>query len=257
MLILKDRDGKIIEVVSSKFGFRKVEVKNSQLYVNGHPVLLKGVNRHEVHPKYGKTIPVETMIRDIELMKQYNINTVRTCHYPDDPEWYKLCDKYGLYVIDEANLETHGMGDELTKNPKWRAAYVDREVRLAERDKNHPSVIIWSMGNESWGGENFVAGKAAILAIDSSRPIHYEGYNEIADIESTMYPSVNELNEKGEVTSSKPFFMCEYAHAMGNAIGNLKEYWDVIESHKRLIGGCIWEWVDQGVKKQIPGEKNG
>lgn len=257
LLTLKDDDGKALEVISSKFGFRKVEIKNSRLYVNGHPVLLKGVNRHEVHPMYGKTIPLETMIRDIELMKQHNINTVRTCHYPDDPEWYKLCDKYGLYVVDEANLETHGAEDKLTKDPKWKAAYVDREVRLVQRDKNHPSVIIWSMGNESWDGKNFVAGRAAILAIDSSRPIHYEGYNEVADIESWMYPSVNTLREHGEEKSPKPFFMCEYAHAMGNAIGNLKEYWDVIESHPRLIGGCIWEWVDQGVNKAIPGDTTG
>jgi beta-galactosidase len=257
LLTLKDANGKVLEVLSSQFGFRKIEIKNSQLLVNGRPVLLKGVNRHEVHPKYGKTIPMETMIRDIELMKQYNINTVRTCHYPDDQKWYKLCDQYGLYVVDEANLETHGMEDQLTKDPKWKAAYIDREVRLVERDKNHPSVIVWSMGNESWGGENFVAGKAAMLAIDSSRPIHYEGYNEIADIESIMYPSVSELDKEGERSSAKPFFMCEYAHAMGNAIGDLKEYWDVIESHKRLVGGCIWEWVDQGVNKRIPGDPTG
>jgi beta-galactosidase len=257
VLVLKDNKGNMLQVLGSKFGFRKVEIKNRQLYVNGEPVLLKGVNRHEVHPRYGKAIPVASMIRDIELMKQYNINTVRTCHYPNDPAWYNLCDKYGLYVVDEANLETHGAEDKLTKNPAWKAAYIDREIRLVERDKNHPSVIIWSMGNESWGGENFVAGKAAILAIDSSRPIHYEGYNDIADIESTMYPSVNTLQQEGEKASAKPFFMCEYAHAMGNAIGNLKEYWDVIESHQRLIGGCIWEWVDQGVNKLVPGTITG
>lgn len=254
---LKDKYGKVKEVLASEFGFRKIEIKDSRLLVNGKPVLLKGVNRHEVHPAYGKTVPLATMIRDIELMKQNNINTVRTCHYPDAPEWYKLCDEYGLYVIDEANLETHGMGDQLTKDPKWKPAYVDREVRLVERDKNHPSVIIWSMGNESWGGENFVAGKAAILAIDSSRPIHYEGQNEIADIESSMYPSIGDLIKEGEKQLPKPFFMCEYAHAMGNAIGDLKEYWDAIESHKRLIGGCIWEWVDQGVNKPIPGDTTG
>ncbi|WPU96116.1 glycoside hydrolase family 2 TIM barrel-domain containing protein [Mucilaginibacter sabulilitoris] len=254
---LKNKSGAIQEVLSSDFGFRKVEIKDSRLFVNGKPILLKGVNRHEVHPKYGKTVPMATMIRDIELMKQYNINTVRTCHYPDDPAWYKLCDEYGLYVIDEANLETHGMGDELTKNPKWKPAYVDREVRLVERDKNHPSVIIWSMGNESWGGENFVAGRAAILALDRSRPIHYEGQNDLADIESSMYPSISDLTKEGEKESPKPFFMCEYAHAMGNAIGDLKEYWDAIESHKRLIGGCIWEWVDQGVNKTIPGDTSG
>ncbi|MDO3628249.1 glycoside hydrolase family 2 TIM barrel-domain containing protein [Mucilaginibacter sp. BT774] len=257
VLTLKDKSGAVQEVVTSEFGFRKVEIKDSRLFVNGKPVLLKGVNRHEVHPAYGKTVPLATMIRDIELMKQYNINTVRTCHYPDDPAWYKLCDEYGLYVIDEANLETHGMGDQLTKDPKWKPAYLDREVRLVERDKNHPSVIIWSMGNESWGGENFVAGRKAILAIDHSRPIHYEGQNEVADIESSMYPSVATLTEEGEKQSAKPFFMCEYAHAMGNAIGDLKEYWDVIESHKRLIGGCIWEWVDQGVNKPIPGDTAG
>ncbi len=254
---LKDRNGKVLEVLTSTYGFKKVETKNSQLYVNGKPVLLKGVNRHEVHPKYGKTIPKETMIRDIELMKKYNINTVRTCHYPNDPVWYQLCNEYGLYVIDEANVETHGIGDQLSKDPKWKAAFVDRHVSLVQRDKNHPSVLIWSLGNESWGGDNFVAGKAAIRAIDPSRPIHYEGYNEIADIESSMYPSVNTLIEYANQTSNKPFFMCEYAHAMGNAVGNLREYWDVIESHKRLIGGCIWEWVDQGVNKLIPGTKTG
>ncbi|MFS2186792.1 glycoside hydrolase family 2 TIM barrel-domain containing protein [Mucilaginibacter sp. Mucisp84] len=254
---LKNKKGEILEVMASEFGFRKVEIKDSRLFVNGNPILLKGVNRHEVHPKYGKTIPMATMIRDIELMKQYNINTVRTCHYPNDPAWYKLCDEYGLYVIDEANLETHGMGDELTKNPSWKPAYVDRETRLVERDKNHPSVIIWSMGNESWRGENFVDGRAAILALDQSRPIHYEGQNDVADIESSMYPSIGDLTKEGEKESPKPFFMCEYAHAMGNAIGDLKEYWETIESHKRLIGGCIWEWVDQGVNKTIPGDTSG
>ena len=257
VLTLKNKNGGIEEVLASEFGFRKVEIKDSRLFVNGKPVLLKGVNRHEVHPAYGKTVPLATMIRDIQLMKQYNINTVRTCHYPDDPAWYKLCDEYGLYVIDEANLETHGMEDKLTRDPKWKPAYIDREVRLVERDKNHPSVIIWSMGNESWGGENFVAGRAAILNLDKSRPIHYEGQNEIADIESSMYPSVATLTEEGEKQSPKPFFMCEYAHAMGNAVGDLKEYWDAIESHKRLIGGCIWEWVDQGVNKAIPGDTKG
>ena len=257
VLTLKKKNGTILETLVSDFGFRKIEIRDSRLYVNGRPILLKGVNRHEVHPAYGKTVPTATMIRDIELMKQFNINTVRTCHYPDAPEWYRLCDRYGLYVIDEANLETHGMEDKLTKDPRWKAAYVDRETRLVERDKNHPSVIIWSMGNESWGGINFVAGRAAILDLDHSRPIHYQGDNDLADIESTMYPSVRELTEEGEKASPKPFFMCEYAHAMGNAIGNLKEYWEVIESHPRLIGGCIWEWADQGVNKAVPGDSTG
>ena len=254
---LKDEKGNVMETTISSFGIRKVEIKDSRLFVNGQPVLLKGVNRHEVHPAYGKAVPLATMIRDIQLMKQYNINTVRTCHYPNDPEWYRLCDEYGLYVIDEANVETHGAWDMLTKDPKWTAAFVDREVSLVQRDKNHPSVIIWSMGNESWGGLNFVEGKKAILAIDSSRPVHYEGYNQIADIESSMYPSVDTLISEGKKVSPKPFFMCEYAHAMGNAVGDLKEYWQAIESHKRLIGGCIWEWVDQGVDKPIPGDTTG
>ena len=257
VLRLRDGGGRVLETLSTDFGFRRVEIRDSRLYVNNKPILLKGVNRHEVHPAYGKTIPLATMIRDITLMKQYNINTVRTCHYPDDPMWYRLCDRYGLYVIDEANLETHGMEDKLTKDPRWKAAYVNRETSLVERDKNHPCVIIWSMGNESWGGENFVAGRAAIRALDTSRPIHYEGQNEVADIESTMYPSVRALAQAGEQPSAKPFFMCEYAHAMGNAIGNLREYWDVIAAHKRLIGGCIWEWVDQGVNKRIPGDPSG
>lgn len=257
VLTLKDNKGKVQEVLSSGFGFRKVEIKDSRLFVNGKPILLKGVNRHEVHPQYGKTIPLATMIKDLELMKQHNINTVRTSHYPNDPAWYRLCDEYGMYVIDEANVETHGMDSQLTQNPKWKAAYIDREVSLVERDKNHPSVIIWSMGNESWGGENFVAGKQAILDLDTSRPIHYEGQNDISDIESIMYPSIPTLIAAGEKKSDKPFFMCEYAHAMGNALGDFKEYWEAIESHKRLIGGCIWEWVDQGVNMAVPGDATG
>jgi beta-galactosidase len=257
VLTLKDEKGNLLEAITSTFGFRKIVIKDSRLLVNGQPVLLKGVNRHEVHPAYGKAVPLATMIQDITLMKQHNINTVRTSHYPNDPEWYRLCDEYGMYVIDEANIETHGAWDMLTKDPTWAAAYIDRETALVQRDKNHPSVIIWSLANESWGGENFVAGKKAIVSIDPSRPIHYEGYNEIADMESSMYPSINTLIAAGEKDTTVPFFMCEYAHAMGNAVGDLKEYWEAIESHKRLIGGCIWEWVDQGVNKPIPGDTTG
>ena len=189
--------------------------------------------------------------RDIKLFKQFNLNTVRTSHYPNDPRWYELCDEYGLYVIDEANIESHGMGygkESLAHQPTWKEAHVDRMVSLVQRDKNHPSVIIWSMGNEAGPGENFAACRAAALAIDSTRPIHYERDNANADIDSTMYPSVEWLTQAGQSDSPKPFIMCEYAHAMGNAVGNLQEYWDAIESSKRLIGGCIWDWVDQGLR---------
>ena len=253
LISLTDKSGQVTEVLTAKFGFRKVEIKDSRLWVNGKPVLLKGVNRHETHPQFGKAVPYASMLEDIILMKQNNINTVRTSHYPNDPRWYQLCDAYGLYVIDEANLETHGASDKLGNSESWRPAYVARHTRMVQRDKNHPSVIIWSLGNESWGHENFKAGRAAVLAIDTTRPIHFESYNEVADIESTMYPSVASLLKSGQKVSDKPFLMCEYGHAMGNAVGNLKEYWEVIENHPRLIGGCIWEWVDHGLNQQIPG----
>ncbi len=247
-------DGAVNEVLSHRVGFRKVEIKDSRLWVNGVPVLLKGVNRHEHDPDTGHTVSVASMIQDIKLMKQFNINTVRTCHYPDDPVWYDLCDEYGLYVIDEANIESHGMGYNLERTlgnkPIWEKAHVDRMVRMMERDKNHPSLIIWSMGNEAGSGCNFAATAQAARALDRSRPIHYERQNELADIDSTMYPHVNWLISRGKNDNGKPFLMCEYAHAMGNSVGNLQEYWDAIETYKPLIGGCIWDWVDQGLRKQ-------
>lgn len=255
-LTLKDAKGQTLETITTPFGFRKVEIANSQLLVNGEPILLKGVNRHEIHPVLGKAVTIESMIQDILLMKQHNVNTVRTCHYPNDPVWLSLCDAYGLYVIGEANHETHGH-QRIATYPSWRPAIVDRTVRLVERDKNHPSVIIWSLGNEAGGGDNFVAARAAVRQLDLSRPIHYEGMNSVGDIESNMYPSVNYIIERGKAASEKPYFMCEYAHAMGNSVGNLKEYWDAIESHQRLIGGCIWEWVDQGVSAPVPGDNSG
>lgn len=256
IFVVKDSKGIIQEVLGSGFGFRKIEIKDQQLWVNGKSVKLKGVNRHEHDPLTGRYVSLESMIKDITLFKQFNVNTVRTCHYPDHPDFYKLCDKYGVYVIDEANVESHGMGygeASLGHDVAWQKAHVDRQVSMVQRDKNHPSIIIWSMGNEAGPGVNFVACREAILNIDSSRPIHYERYNEIADIESTMYPSVEWLDNTGKKDKPKPFFMCEYAHAMGNAVGNLKEYWDVIESHDRLIGGCIWDWVDQGLTLKVPG----
>ncbi len=259
IFVVKDSKGVSREVLASDFGFRKIEIRDQQLWVNGKSVKLKGVNRHEHDPFTGRYVSLESMITDVTLFKQFNVNTVRTCHYPDHPDFYKLCDKYGIYVIDEANVESHGMGygkESLGHDPAWQKAHVDRQISMVQRDKNHPSIIIWSMGNEAGPGVNFVACREAILSIDSSRPIHYERYNEVADIESTMYPSVEWLDNTGKEDNPKPFIMCEYAHAMGNAVGNLQEYWDVIESHDRLIGGCIWDWVDQGLAVKVPGSDN-
>jgi beta-galactosidase len=260
LLTLKNSDGDPIEVVTCRMGFREVEIVNSRLYVNGKCVLLKGANRHEHDPDNGRYVDEKSMMADILLFKRFNLNTVRTCHYPDNPRWYELCDEYGIYVIDEANIESHGMGygrESLGHAPTWEKAHVDRMTSMVQRDKNHPSVIIWSMGNEAGPGENFEACREATLALDTTRPIHYERYNQAADIDSCMYPSVEWLENVGNSDSEKPFVMCEYAHAMGNAVGNLQEYWDAIENSKRLIGGCIWDWVDQGlrVRDRKPGEK--
>jgi len=257
VFVLKNASGKTLEVIASPFGFRKIEIKDSQLCVNGKSVKLKGVNRHDLDPVNGRYITYESMLQDIKLFKQFNINTVRTCHYPNHPDFYKLCDRYGIYMVSEANLESHGMGyDEgsLGHVVSWEKAHVDRVVSMVKSFRNHPAVIIWSLGNEAGKGVNFEACRKAALKLDASRPIHYQGYNEVADIESTMYPSVESLDEIGDKNDLKPFFVCEYAHAMGNAVGNLQEYWDVIEKHNRLIGGCIWDWVDQGLQKEVPGK---
>ncbi|MBN1360568.1 MAG: DUF4981 domain-containing protein [Sedimentisphaerales bacterium] len=252
VLELLDQAGKVTEVKACHFGFREIELKDQQFFVNGVSVKLKGVNRHEHDPDRGQAVEIGSMVRDIELMKQHNINTVRTCHYPDHPLWYYLCDLYGLYVIDEANVESHGMGygrETLAAVASWEKAHVDREIRMVERDKNHPCVVIWSLGNEAGGGPNFAAAAQAIRSLDTSRPIHYERMNSVADMDSQMYTSVDGVIAQGRSNSPKPFVLCEYAHAMGNAIGNLQEYWDAIETYPRLIGGCIWDWVDQGLRK--------
>ena len=243
--------GEVLEATSIKHGFRKVEIKNNRLYINGMITLLKGANRHETHPQYGKAVPVESIEEDVVLFKRYNLNTVRTSHYPNDPRSYALYDYYGLYVIDEANQECHG-NHSLSRNAAWKKAYVDRAVSMVQRDKNHPSVVIWSLGNESGKGCNIEAEYNAVRALDP-RPIHYEGQNEVADIDSHMYPSIESMTKMDQNGANKPYILCEYAHAMGNAIGNLEEYWDYIEYHsKRMIGGCIWDWVDQSINK--PGE---
>lgn len=245
---LKDNEGKVTEVLSSKFGFRKIEIKNKRVYINNKAIFFKGVNRHDIHPQYGKAVPVESMIQDILLMKNHNINMVRTSHYPNDPKMYAMYDHYGLYIMDEADLENHGNGS-ISDKPSWIPAFVDRIERVIERDKNHPSVIFWSLGNEGSNGENFTAMAKRARELDPSRPVHYEGKNEIADIRSQMYPDMKDLNRIDQMDEDKPYFFCEYAHSMGNAPGNLGEYWDYIEKSERIIGGCVWDWVDQGINK--------
>lgn len=238
------------DISTQKYGFRKIENRNGQVFINDKRVMFKGADRHDTHPIYGKAIPVESMIEDILLMKRYNLNTVRTSHYPNDPRMYALYDYYGIYTMDEADVECHA-NHSISKNPTWEGQYVDRQQRMVLRDRNHASVIFWSMGNECGGGDNFVASKKAIQALDG-RFIHYEGMNEVADMDSRMYPSVDGMIrlDRDERLKDRPFFLCEYAHAMGNAIGNLKEYWDYIEfESKRMIGGCIWDWVDQSLCK--------
>ncbi len=252
--------GEVLQVLPVKVGFRNVEVKNQRLLINGQWVKLKGVNRHDTHPDFGHAVTYESMLRDITLMKQHNINTVRTSHYPNDPRWLDLCDRYGLYVIDEADLETHGFGytdiNRLSNDPEWEAAYLDRAERMVERDKNHPCVIFWSLGNESGYGRNHDAMSAWIRARDDSRLIHYEGAQYapgVVDVVSQMYPTVDHIIQQGQVTDDpRPYFMCEYAHAMGNGPGNLKEYWEAIYAHPRLIGGCVWEWVDHAIRRRLP-----
>ena len=256
VLSLSDGSGRVIEAESCRFGFRKVEVKGCKLFINGVPVLIKGVNRHEIHPDLGRAITEEVMLQDILLMKRFNINAVRTSHYPNHPRWYELCDEYGIYLIDEANVESHGVRNAVPdSDPRWLKACLDRMAGMVERDKNHPSVIIWSLGNEAGRGTVFEEMAAYARKVDPTRPIHYEQQNEVADIDSRMYPHVDQLVEIGRSKRDKPFLMCEYAHAMGNAIGNLKEYWEAIEAYEPLIGGCIWDWVDQGLRKRVKTEE--
>lgn len=243
---LRDKDGKTLECTFFRQGFRKVEFKDNKLYVNGVLTYLKGTDRHDIHPVFGKAVPVGSMVQDILLMKRHNLNTVRTSHYPNDPRMYALYDYYGIYVVDEADQECHG-DQSISSRRSWEDAYVDRAVRMVRRDRLHPCVLFWSLGNESGKGSNIVAERDAIRALDS-RPIHYEGQNEIADIDSHMYPSLEGMERMDRNGAQKPYFLCEYNHAMGNAIGNMAEYWDYIENKsERMIGGCIWDWVDQAI----------
>ncbi|OXM87974.1 beta-galactosidase subunit alpha [Paenibacillus rigui] len=262
LFTLEDEHGQVLEAGTVSVGFRDIAIRDGQLLVNGKPVILKGVNRNEFHPELGFTTPYESMVEDIRLMKQHNMNTVRLSHYPNDTRWLDLCDSYGMYVIDEADLETHGchfIDNEsyLAEHPDWKHAFLDRAIRMVERDKNHPSVIVWSLGNESGYGPNHDAMAAWVREADPTRPIHYERAKDapVVDIVSSMYPSLAALIEEGEKPDARPYLMCEFGHAMGNAVGNLKEYWDAIYTYPRLLGGLIWEWTDHGIaRKQESGE---
>lgn len=250
VLTLKEGD-RVIESTSHKIGFRKVEIKDGQLFVNGKKIYIKGVNLHEFNTKTGNVVNREVMMRNLQLMKELNINAVRTSHYPQDPLWYKLCDEYGIYLVDEANLESHGLGygpDNVSNFPEWRAQHMDRIIRLIERDKNHASVIIWSLGNEASNGKAFFDMYDWAKKRDSSRPVQYEqaGRQRNSDIICPMYPSWNRMQHDAKTDLGKPFIMCEYAHAMGNSMGNFQEYWDLMRSSKNMQGGFIWEWYNHG-----------
>lgn len=253
------------EVLRFAVGFRTIEIKDGVFLINEKAVKLKGVNRHDSHPELGQTIPLNHMIEDLKMMKRHNINTIRTAHYPNDPRFLDLCDEYGFYVIDEADLESHGTSSAgdfhmLTRNPDWGPAFLERAVRMVECDKNHASVIMWSMENESGYGMNHIAMAKWTKERDCSRPVHYEGSaehyggdsnKEYLDIKEGMYTSTFEVEKYGASESAdKPLFLCEYSHAMGNGPGDLKDYWDIIYKYPKLMGGCVWEWCDHGILTQ-------
>lgn len=264
LLCLFDPFGNEIEWTSCKVGFRRVEIKNRELLINSRPVLIQGVNRHEHDPHNGKTVSRESMLQDILLMKKYNFNAVRCAHYPNDSQWYELCDEYGIYVVDEANIETHHYYGRLCREPQWANAFLDRTRRMVETNKNHPCIIMWSLGNESGYGPNHASCAGWIRERDKSRLLHYEGalrpefqgdwqpeagFNSLAtDVIAPMYPEIHDLVEWVRTTKDeRPLIMCEYSHAMGNSNGSLSDYWDIIRQNHGLQGGFIWDWVDQGL----------
>ena len=251
-VVVRQKQGDKEEMVfSTKYGFRSVEQRGNLIYVNGERVFFKGVNTQDIHPLLGHAIDTETMLKDVMLMKQANVNTVRTSHYPRQPRMYAMFDYYGLYCMDEADVECHN-NQSLSDTPSWENAYVDRTERMVLRDRNHPSVVFWSLGNESGGGQNFQATYDCVKRLLPGRDnfVHYEGYNhgeKYSDFGSDMYPKVETVIKQSSGLNNKPYFICEYAHAMGQAVGNLQEYWDVIEKSTGIVGGCIWDWVDQGI----------
>ncbi len=259
LLVRNRTSGEITEVQRQTVGFRTVEIRDQQLWVNGVSIKIQGVNRHDDHPDFGFAVPLDVMETDVVLMKQHNVNTVRTSHYPNDSRFYELCNLHGLFVIDETDLETHGMSatniSEISNDPTWQVAYLDRMQRMYYRDKNHPSIIIWSLGNESGYGCNQDAMYDWLKTQDPSRPIHLEIEHKrgdtpvhATDMLSTMYPDLETVIRQGHSNESKPYIMIEYAHAMGNN-GGIADYWDVIRQHKRLIGGLVWEWSDHGIRQ--------
>ena len=243
------------EYVSTVFGFRVSEIVNGRYYLNGQPIKLKGANRHETDPMYGHFVPKARHEQDVAMLKAANCNAVRNAHYPQDDYWYYLCDVNGIYLVDEANVESHGYGygaDSLSHQKSWEKATVARDLAMVERNKNHPSVVIWSYGNEAGPGENFAACEKAIKARDTTRPTHYERDWSVADMDGCQYPGVAWCWAKAaDKTSKKPFYISEYAHNMANAMGNLKDYQDAIESSDVILGATIWDWVDQGLYKNV------
>ena len=261
IMTLKQGD-KVLEVIPQRIGFRHIEIKGGQLLVNGQPILIKGADRHELDPDGGYVVSVERMIQDIKIMKYLNINAVRTCHYPDDPRWYDLCDEYGIYLTAESNLESHGMGygeGTLAKRQDYEQAHLERQYGNVMSFKNHPSIIVWSLGNEAGYGPNFEKAYDWIKSYDQSRPVQYEQarHDGKTDIFCPMYMGYEDCEKYAQTDNPRPLIQCEYAHAMGNSIGGFKEYWDIIRKYPKYQGGYIWDFVDQGLrdKSKITGKE--
>ncbi|MGW0532102.1 glycoside hydrolase family 2 TIM barrel-domain containing protein [Streptomyces sp. NPDC003032] len=256
VVTLRDGAGRAVDVQRTRVGFRQVDCGPGKFTVNGRPVMFRGTNRHESHPDHGQAVPESVMLQDVLLMKRHNINAVRTSHYPNHPRWLELCDEYGLYVIDETNLETHGVRDRLPGSlPEWTDACVDRLRSMVERDKNHASVVAWSLGNDAGQGDNFKVMAEWVRARDGSRPVHYEGMNSVADFHSEMYAKPADVERYGKSGNPKPYILCEYSHAMGNSSGNLPEYWKLFDTYPNLHGAFVWDWVDQNIRRPTPGDR--